>query len=213
MIKKLIANRFLNLQVFPESHSGADPAWPAHFVRGDGHIFNIKESQSSGLFSRVKTSQISVGEHPVKGHRTFHWLPWIPGKVSCVPLDGTDILTGKMTGCWLVIFRRNGVHYAAHIGTHENAASANTIQVKAAWRNAVNAELIQPVAAFNPTGPSLPALGTLNLKNEVPEFYGGYTAAGVMYTVVLTCCSPNSSTLRRIAKVVQMPVTTDVTAF
>ena len=212
MIEKLIADRFLTLPVFDQSPPSADPAFPANFVRALGRIYHINESQSSGLFWHVKTSQVSVGPHAVKGHRTFRWLPWVLGKVSCIPLAGDDILTGRMSGCWLVIFQRNGRQYAGHIGTDTSPVSANTLQARAAWRNAVIAGQIVPVAAFNPVGPNLPALGTLNLKNEAPEFYGAFTENGNMYTVVLTAPGHGGPT-RRIARVVQMPVTHDVTAF
>lgn len=212
MILKLIANRFLTLPVFDQSPPPVDPAFPPNFVRALGRIYNIEESESSGFLGHKKTSQISVGPHAVKGHRTFRWLPWVLGKVSCVPLAGADILTGKMSGCWLVIFSRNGVQYAGHIGTDTNPTSTNTLQARAAWRNAVNANQIVPVAAFNPVGPSLPPLNQLNLKGEAPEFYGAYTPNGNMYTVVLTAPGTGGPT-RRIARVVQMPTTPDVTAF
>jgi hypothetical protein len=213
MIEKLVADRFLTLPGFDQSPPPIDPTFPAHFVRALGRIYNVEESESSGPFyHRVKTSQISVGAHATKGHRTFRWLPWLLGKVSCVPLAGADILTGPMSGCWLVIFQYNGVRHAGHIGTDTSPTSANTLQARAAWRNAVNANRIVPVAAFNPVGPNLPALGTLNLKNEAAEFYGAYTANGIVYTVLLTSPGVGGPT-RWIARVVQIPTTPDVTAF
>jgi hypothetical protein len=213
MIQKLIENRFLTLPGFDQSPPPVDPAFPANFVRALGRIYNIEESESSGPFyNRAKTSLIRVGQHAIKDHRTFRWLPWVLGKVSCVPLAGSDILTGKMSGCWLVIFRRNGVQYAGHIGTADSPISADTLQAQAAWRNAVNAGHIIPVAAFNPVGPNLPAFGTLNLKNEAPEFYGAFSANGNMYTVVFTAPGHGGPN-RRIARVVQMRTTVDVTAF
>jgi len=213
MIEKLIANRFLTLPGFDQSPPPVDPTFPANFVRAMGRLYNIEESESSGpLHNRVKTSQIGLGYHGAKAHRNFRWLPWVLGKVSCTPLAGPDILTGTMSGCWLVIFQYNGVRYAGHIGTDTSPVSANTLQARAAWRNAVNANQIVPVAAFNPVGPNLPPVGALNLQNEAPEFYGAYSANGNVYTVVLTK-SHEGGFGRRIARVVQMPTTPDVTAF
>jgi hypothetical protein len=104
------------------------------------------------------------------------------------------------------------MRYAGHIGTDTSPTTANTLQARAAWRDAVRANQIVPVAAFNPVGPNLPALGTLNLKNEAPEFYGAFTASGTVYTVILTVPGIGGPT-RRIARVVKMPTTPDVTAF
>ncbi|MCP5420220.1 MAG: hypothetical protein H6970_11435 [Gammaproteobacteria bacterium] len=213
MINKLVVNRFLTIPVFDQSPPSPDPTFPADFVRALGRIYNIEESETSGpLYNRAKTSQISVGGHATKAHRTFRWLPWVLGKVSCVPLAGADILTGTMSGCWLVIFQYNGKSYAGHIGTDTSATSANTLQARAAWRNAVNGNVITPVKAFNPVGNSLPALGTLNIKTDSPEFYGAFTANGDVYTVVFGAPGHGGSK-RRIARVVKMPTTQDVTAF
>jgi hypothetical protein len=213
MIEKLIVDRYLTLPGFDQSPPRVDPTFPPDLVRALGRIYNIEESATTGsLFHRTRTSQIAVGAHAAKAHRTFRWMPWVLGKVACVPLAGADILTGTMTGCWLVIFRYNGVQYAGHIGTDDNPTTPNSIQAKAAWRNAVGAGQIVPVKAFNPVGPSLPAFGTLNLKGESPEFYGAFTPNGQVYTVVLTIPGDGGPT-RRIARVVPMPTTADVTAF
>jgi hypothetical protein len=213
MIQKLIANRYLTLPGFDQTPPPLDLTYPTDFAPAPGRIYSIEESTTSGsFFQRHKSSQILVGAHATKAHRTFRWLPWVLGKVSCVPLAGADILTGTMSGCYLVIFQRLGALYAGHIGTHQDPTSANTIQAKAAWRNAVNAAQITPVAAFNPVGGGLPAMHTLNLQNEAPEFYGAFTAASNVYTVVLTIPGVGGPT-RRIARVAQMPTTVDITAF
>jgi len=212
MIEKLVADRFLTLPVFDQSPPAPDPTFPANFARALGRIYNIEESESAGPFyNKVKTSQVSIGPHAAKAHRTFRWLPWVLGKVSCVPLAGADILTGRMSGCWLVIFDYNGTRYAGHIGTDTSPTSANTLQAKAAWRNAVTAGLVTPVAAFNPVGPNLP-MGTLRLNNEAPEFFGAFKASGATYTVVMSTAAAGGTT-RRVVRVVQMPTTADVAAF
>jgi len=213
MIQKLIEDRQLTLPGFDQSPPAVDPTYPANFVPAPGRIYSIEESTGTGpLLHRTRTSQVSVGAHATKAHRTFRWLPWVLGKVSCLPLAGADILTGTMSGCWLVIFQYNGVQYAGHIGTYLEPTHRDTLQAQAAWRNAVNAGTITPVKAFNPVGPNLPAIGTLNLKGESPEFYGAFNPAGQVFTVVLTIPG-GGGTKRRIAKVVPMPTTVDVTAF
>ena len=161
MIEKLIRDRYLKLPGFNQAPPSADPAMPTNFVRARGRIYNIQQSESSGFINRTKTSNIHVGAHASKDHRTFRWLPWVLGKVSCISLNGGDVLTGTMSGCWLVVFRHNGNTYAGHIGTDTNSTNANTVQAKAAWRNAVAAGQITPIAAFNPVGPTQPAVQNL----------------------------------------------------
>lgn len=89
------------------------------------------------------------GQNAARAHRNFRWLHWQPGKITYLPLAGPDILTGPMSGCWIVIFTMGGQLNVAHIGTHA-AGSPTTIQVKAAWANAFQAGAVAPVAAFQP---------------------------------------------------------------
>ena len=209
MLQKLIADRLLTLPAFDQSTPPVNPAFPAHFAPAANRVYNIQQSTNVGsFFSPTRSSQVVAGAHAQKTHRTFRWLPWVKGQVSCVPLTGGDILTGKMSGCWLVIFQFNGARYAGHIGTEDAPTTPNSLQAKAAWRNAVNANQIVPVAAFNPVG-NLPPNGTLNLKNEAAEFYGAFEPTGHVYTVVMTV----SGTSRRIAKVIPQVTTADVVGF
>ncbi|TLM79368.1 hypothetical protein ACONUD_13265 [Microbulbifer harenosus] len=213
MLHKLIRDRHLTLPQFDQAPSGVNQNFPNDFSPVPNRNYNIQQSTNIGsFFHRKRSSQIVAGAHGNKAHRTFRWLPWIIGKVSCVPLAGADILTGRMSGCWLVIFRFQGVDYAGHIGTDTAPDTPASLQAKAAWRNAVNTQQIQPIAAFNPVGPNLPATNMLNIRGEAPEFYGAFEQSGQVYTVVLT--APGyGGTARRIARVVQMQTTQDVTDF
>src|SRR5258708_2431768 len=113
MLQKLIADRYLTIPTFDQTAPAPNLAFPADFAPVPNRNYNIQESTNVGsLFNRTKSSQVSVGTHGHKGHRSFRWLPWVLGKVSCVPLAGPDILTGRMSGCWLVIFDFNAVRYA-----------------------------------------------------------------------------------------------------
>lgn len=226
MLQKLIVDRYLTLPAFDQSAPAASPGMPADFSLVPNRLYNIQESsisiikpgqrQETNILQKLsmplKTSQVTTGAHATKAHRTFRWLPWLCGKVSCVPLAGADILTGRMSGCWLVIFQYNGQQYAGHIGTELTPTTPNSVQAKAAWRNAVNAGHITPVAAFNPVGPGLPAQAALNLKGEAPEFFGAFESTGTVYTAVLTIPGAGG-TERRIARVVRMATTPDVTDF
>lgn len=213
MLNKLIPNRELTLPGFDQSAPGPNPAFPTDFANVPNRTYNIAVSNRVGVFDGTRRSAVQAGAHPnaAKQHRTFRWLPWVLGKVSCVQLAGSDILTGTMSGCWLVIFDLNGTDYAGHIGTDTDPNTPNSLQAKAAWRNAVNAGHITPNAAFNPVGAALP-MGALNTHGESPEFYGAFEPNGNVYTVVLTIPG-HGGNLRRIASVHAMPTTADVTAF
>jgi hypothetical protein len=210
MIEKLIANRFLALPNFDSTPPAIDAdGLPARFMRIPDRLYSIQESTSSGPFyNRTKTSQVSAGAHAnqAKQHRTFRWLPWVPGQITCVTLAGADILTGPMSGCWLTIFSIDGIRYVGHIGTEDSSTSDNTIAVKAAWRAAVNNGAIVPVAAFNPVGPAL-NIAQLGLNGEAPGFFGGVTTSGTMSTVVIT------RPAGRVVIVQRQRTTPDVTAF
>jgi len=210
LIEKLVANRFLTLPVF-DSTPPAVPAdsLPERFMRIPDRLYSIQKSTSSGPFyNRTKTSQVSAGAHAnqAKQHRTFRWLPWVPGQVTFVTLAGADILTGRMSGCWLTIFSIDGIRYVGHIGTEDSSTSDNTVAVKAAWRAAVDSGAVVPVAAFNPVGPAL-NIAQLGLNGEAPEFFGGIATSGTMSTVVIT------KPAGRIVTVQRQRTTPDVTAF
>lgn len=212
MINKLIVGRYLTLPRWDATIPAVDPTFPPNFLPAPGRFYNIEESTTHvPIFNPTRKSKIRQHQHAHKMHRTFLWLPWLTGNVSCVPLANTDVLTGIMTGCWLVIFQCNGVQYAGHIGTDLDPQHPNTIQAKAAWRNAVNTNQIVPVKAFNPVGPNLPHAAT-HVHGESVEFYGAFQSNGQVYTLVLA--RGHSDVLRRRIKlVVPMPTTPDVTAF
>ena len=205
MIEKLIAGREIVLPGFDQAPPPADPAMPYDFVRAHGRVYNIQESTPTGAHN-APHSQIAVGVHAAKGHRTFRWLPWVLGKVSCVNLAGMDTLTGTMSGCWLVTFRYNGTLYAGHIGTYNTPIDPETIQAKAAWRNAVRANApnnIVPVKAWNPAGW---ATQNVNLQGQglMAEVYGAFTATGEVYTVVLGQSVTTGGATRRVVRVQEM---------
>jgi hypothetical protein len=87
MLQKLIANRLLDLPAFDQLPPAADATFPADFAPVPNRIYNTQESTNAGsFFNRIRSSRVVDGAHDHKGHRTFRWLPWVAGKVSCVPL-------------------------------------------------------------------------------------------------------------------------------
>lgn len=113
---KLIVGRFIHF-TRPSWPGGAPPAAqiPAIFATQPQQLLNIAES--TGIFT--KTSGVTAGAHPNvhKPWRTFSFLSWLPGSISEVQTGTSDVLTGPMSGCDLVLYNRGGVRYAGHLGT------------------------------------------------------------------------------------------------
>ncbi len=215
MLNKLVIDRYLDLPTFNQQAPPVNNTWPANFAPVANRPYNIAQSQYKNLLTGPqRVSRVTGGAHATKDHRTFRWLPWVEGKVSCVALaGGADILTGKMSGCWLTIFQYNGAYYAGHVGTSLSSTNTLTIQAKAAWRNAVNANHITAVAAFNPVA-GLP--NDLNLQKQSAELYGAWDSNRNLYTLVLAASMNinGGAQRRRIAKLVRKNTPpTDVAAF
>ena len=80
MLNKLIEGRYLNAPTFNNTPPPANTNLPQHFSLVTGRQYNIAES--SGKYNPLShtKSNVVAGPHASKAHRTFRWLPWIPGK-------------------------------------------------------------------------------------------------------------------------------------
>ena len=142
---KLIVGRFLN---FAMPNNAPPPIPQDRFVNQAVARMTIEES--TGVFQK-QSNVIIDQQNATKVHRNFQWLAWIPGAISAVQLSWGDVLTGPMSGCWLVIYRTNGIEYAGHIGTVDNPGSPQSIAVKEAWyKFAPLAGQGNLIAGFNP---------------------------------------------------------------
>lgn len=112
-----------------------EPATPPGVFRvGDPIAFpaipmTIGESNIAGrlgLSDRHSSMDRGWNNAPGKGHRNFHWLPYIPGALAHVPFAGVDIVTGPMTGCDIALVTIGGVARALHVGTGSNNDDDNT---------------------------------------------------------------------------------------
>src|SRR5580658_5810971 len=101
MLQKLIVGRFIHFR-YPQPPNGCKAQYPAIFITVPQNLMMINES--TGIFT--KTSSITSGSHQTKAWRNFGWLPWLPGSISEVDMGGQDVLTGPMSGCDLVMYRR-----------------------------------------------------------------------------------------------------------
>jgi hypothetical protein len=153
-------------------------------------VTNMTIEESTGVLQ--KQSNIVEGTG-TKVHRNFQWLAYFPGVISNVPLS-SDVLTGPMSGCWVVVYSQNGIDSVGHIGTSEQG-SPQTAAVKATWHTFANT--VGPsklIGGFNPLnawpkGTPFPATqsgdgepdvrGLVTKSNSpIPEMYAVFTYKG-----------------------------------
>lgn len=137
---KLIVGRYLNF-VMPNTAAGV----LGNFMTQAPMLMKIEES--SGF--RTKTSNISLGSGP-KVHRNFQWLNWVAGSINQVAFGGTDVLTGPMSGCWIMNYKIGGIEYVGHIGTFNGPNTPQSIAAKNAWNAFALANPLSVLGGFKP---------------------------------------------------------------
>lgn len=110
---------------------------------------NSTKSPHAVTGKNTTTRTIHAGQDAAKAHRNFRFLPWYSGAISEVRLDTVDVLTGPMSGCWLVLYRHGTTRYAGHLGT-DIAAPAATAAVKASWNHFASTNPASVIGGFNP---------------------------------------------------------------
>jgi hypothetical protein len=111
---------------------------------------SIEQSVSSGMFSnKTKTSGIAAGLNQ-KVRRNFNFLTFYPGVVTQTTLDQADVLTGPMSGCWIMLYKDNGVVKVGHVGTFMTPDNPKSVAAKAAWTQFAAAHPDDLVGGFNP---------------------------------------------------------------
>jgi hypothetical protein len=179
---KLLAGRYINLpnNVVMPPIANLQPVGSFQLVG----LTTVHIQESTGVFT--KTSGVAQGASQ-KAHRNFRFLPWLAGRISEADLQVTDVLTGPMSGCWLVTYRKpNGVPHCGHLGT-DVASQANTDGVNNTWNNFAVASAGDVIGGFNPfrwwnANHAIPVAKTG--ENGVPRFFGLYTTTGEYYTMV-----------------------------
>lgn len=160
MLEKLIKGRFIDLDIKTLNlrPAGLSPAAgnPPHgsFVDSTAMPLNLEQavSEKTGIFSRTKTSGFVPGVNNAKVHRNFHWLKWIPPYIAQIPLGGVDVLTGPMSGCWVITYRYPGAAtdqiYVGHLGTCGTTAWDDAM--KAGWTHFAAANPTALISGFQP---------------------------------------------------------------
>jgi hypothetical protein len=161
-------------------------------------------SRLASQFDRQRTSNVAAGP-TARVHRNFVWLEWLPGFVSEVATGGIDVLTGPMSGCWIMLYTRGGVQYVGHVGTEDDPNTANSIAAKGAWNAYGAAAAPGSITGFDPArdwvGPTPAAQGGDVIGK--PKTYALVTSAFEFYSVVLYAQS-NKLTRYRIAGIQQL---------
>ncbi len=137
---KLIVGRYLNF-VLPTPAIGVLGA----FMTQAQKQMTIQES--SGFFT--KTSNINLGSG-AKAHRNFQWLDWVAGSINQVAFGNLDVLTGPMSGCWIVNYLIGGIEYVGHVGTLNDKLTPQSINARNAWHQFANANSLSVLGGFKP---------------------------------------------------------------
>ena len=160
---------------------------------------NIGGQRSSGVVPGANAA-------PNKVHRNFKFLPWYQGDIAETALN-CDVLTGPMSGCALVSYRRNGVPTVGHVGTvtvtDAVPATINT-NVKALWNAFANANPLDVIGGFIPTAITVPAHPPAQTGDIGGETWGLYAMNGDFYAVLVYKQSTPGSEFR-IAGIHQVP--------
>jgi hypothetical protein len=152
-----------------------------------------------------KTSRIIEGAGR-REHRNFQWLEYFPGAIAEVPLSGLDVLTGKMTGCWLVIYKKppDKIVTVAHIGTEDSPTTEGTVAVKRTWNTFAGTYPIDVIAGFRPSNAWRDSIPPMTSGDIGAEIYGLVTADKRLYSIFTYIQRGSDLRLLRIAGIQEM---------
>ena len=190
---KLLAGRFLDFTRGPgRTRQATSPQFETLVIAPLQIVESTRKDPGAKLnpFRNVggqRQSAVVAGANPNKVHRNFKWLPWYEGDISETLLD-YDVLTGPMSGCVLVTYRKvaGGPFYAAHIGTVTvTASSPATINtaVKNLFTQAMANGTIREVHGFSPVDVTVPLHGPAMGGDVKGETFGLLTTGGQFYAV------------------------------
>lgn len=134
-----------------------------------------------------RESMVMPGANVAKAHRNFKWLPWYEGDIAETLLD-YDVLTGPMSGCCLVTYRKavGGPVYAGHIGTvtvSESSPASINDNVKQLFTQAIANGTIVDVRGFIPTAITVPGHPPAVPGDVKGETFGLMTTTGDFFAV------------------------------
>ena len=161
--------------------------YTGEFVSLSPVILTIEETieETTGFFRNTKRISKRISQKVGSRGQSCKWLEYFPGAITNINLGGMDVLTGPMSGCWVVIYKTkpNGIVHVGHIGTADNPTSPTTLAVKETWQNFAAANPNDFIAGFNPANawrvpPRPPKSGEMGFK-----IYGLVTADQKLYSI------------------------------
>lgn len=167
--QKLVSGRRLNWSVpLAKTYAGKD----GDVVTQPPSMLAIEES--TGAFTK-KSNVMAMTVPHAKVHRNFQWLDYCPGKSVVTPLVGMDVLTGEMSGCYIIVIQDGTNRYVAHVGT-DFGNDVRNAAVKKGWLDHIASPNVTVLGGFNPAR---------YWRGPVPEGDADF-AVGVMLAVVTT---------------------------
>lgn len=138
----------------------------------------------------------------------FNFLKYITGGITTTGLT-TAVMTGPMSGCYLITYTEGVQRFLAHVGTVHTPDDPDTVGVKNAWKaivgnfTGVTGASPAKVIGFGEMQKGMPKQ---ELQRGAPSLVG-YFAAGDAYAMVLAplkCTQPTD--LMKVTKVKKMPL-------
>eukprot|EP00591_Stephanopyxis_turris_P008295 CAMPEP_0195508932 /NCGR_PEP_ID=MMETSP0794_2-20130614/2017_1 /TAXON_ID=515487 /ORGANISM="Stephanopyxis turris, Strain CCMP 815" /LENGTH=166 /DNA_ID=CAMNT_0040636033 /DNA_START=143 /DNA_END=643 /DNA_ORIENTATION=+ len=125
------------------------------------------------------------------GGAKITWLKYQPGYVTTAPLlaNSMPVLTGKMSGCWVVKYSHGGNDFVAHVGTDSSNPVLNT-RAKNSWNNFVTSNNTVNVTGFNPSRD-----WPVNIDRSSPDLYAIVDTNGNFYDLEVMFGGNNTSSI------------------
>ena len=118
----------------------------------------------------------------------YSWLNYVHGRTAFVQAAGGDVLTGFMSGCWIVVWMQGGARYVGHIGTVDSAPKTQppNTTVKQSFRGRFTGAIPMGsnLKGFNPAGPWGLQEITNVCKEIAPLTYGQFTIKAKIMALV-----------------------------
>lgn len=157
MLEKLIVGRYieLDLPVLNTKPPAAVAKPPDGSFIDSTHLpvtLQQSEKKTTKVGSKAQFSAFQMGGVNVKKeHRNFHWLKWVPPYIAHMPLGGVDVLTGPMSGCWIITYKWPAAAdaiYVGHLGTM--GVTQRDDAMKAGWNQFAAASPAALISGFQP---------------------------------------------------------------
>lgn len=77
--------------------------------------------------SLVSGTHVSTTGLQMKQDISYRWLAYAPGRTTKLGVAGTDVLTGKMSGCLICTWTKGGSQFVGHVGTIDSNPNATRL--------------------------------------------------------------------------------------